>query len=104
MAILSTGEKITGPKPHRKLLRRLKLLSRQLSRKVKGSKNRAKAKIKLARLHARISNIRLDAIHKFTTDLVQRFGAICIEDLDVRKMVKNRRLAYNINNMGFHEI
>lgn len=104
LATLSTGEKITGPKAHTRLLQRLKTLSKNLSRKVKGSKNRAKAKIKLARLHARISNIRLDAIHKFTTELVRRFSTICIEDLNVRKMVKNRRLARCIADMGFHEI
>jgi len=104
MATLSTGEKITGPKPHNTLLGRLRMLSKALSRKIKGSKNRTKAKIKLARLHARISNIRKDAIHKFTTDLVRRFSTICIEDLNVRNMVKKRRLARSIADMGFHEI
>jgi len=104
MATLSTGEKITGPKPHKRLLSRLKQLSKAVSRKIKGSKNRAKAKIKLARLHARISNIRLDAIHKFTTDLLRRFSVICIEDLNVRGMVRNRRLSRSISDMGFHEI
>jgi putative transposase len=104
MAALSTGEKVEGPKPHKNLLLRLKQLSKALSRKVKGSKNRAKAKIKLARLHARISNIRLDAIHKFTTGLVRRFSTICIEDLNVRGMVRNRRLARSISDMGFNEI
>src|SRR5262249_22986324 len=104
MATLSTEEKIPGPKPHKKLLIRLKRLSKALSRKVKGSRNRAKAKTKLARLHARISNIRLDATHKFTTHLVRRFNTIGIEDLNVRKMVKNRRLARSIADMGFYEI
>jgi putative transposase len=104
MATLSTGEKIQGPKPHNKLLSRLRQLSKALSRKMKGSSNRAKAKNKLARLHARISNIRIDAIHKFTTKLVNRFNTICIEDLNVRGMVKNRRLARCIADMGFREI
>jgi putative transposase len=104
MATLSTGEKIVGPKPHTTLLRRLKQLSKALSRKVKGSKNRAKAKIKLARLHARISNIRLDAIHKFTTRITSCFSTICIEDLNVRGMVRNRHLARSISDMGFSEI
>jgi putative transposase len=97
-------EKVEGPKPHKNLLRHLKQLSKALSRKIKGSKNRAKAKIKLARLHARISNIRLDAIHKFTTELVSRFDTICIENLNVRAMVRNRRLARSISDMGFNEI
>jgi len=104
MATLSTGEKIEGPKPHKILLCRLKRLSKALSRKVKGSRNRVKAKTKLARLHARISNIRLDATHKLTTTLVRQFGTICIEDLSVRKMIKNRRLARSIADMGFYEI
>lgn len=104
MATLSTGEKKSGPQPHKVLLTRLRQLSRALSRKVKGSKNHAKAKTKLARLHAQITNIRLDAIHKLTSELVTRFGVICIEDLGVQKMVKNRRLARSIADMGFKEI
>jgi putative transposase len=103
LATLSTGEKVDGPKPHQLLLRRLRQTSKALSRKVKGSKNRAKAKIKLARLHMRISNLRLDAMHKFTTNLVKQFNTICIEDLDVRRMAKSRHLARSIYDMGFHE-
>lgn len=103
LATLSTGEKYTSPKPHTKLLRRLKRLSKALSRKMKGSKNRVKAKIKLARLYSRIANIRRDVIHKITTGLVSRFETICIEDLNVRKMVKNRHLARSVSDMGFHE-
>lgn len=104
MATLSTGEKIAGPKPHTTLLSRLKQLSKALSRKMKGSKNRAKAKIKLARIYSRISNIRLDATHKFTTGLVRRFHEICIEDLNVRGMMRNRHLARSISDMSFYEI
>jgi putative transposase len=104
MATLSTKEKIPGPKPHTKLLSRLKRLSKALSRKVKGSSNRAKAKIKLAALHARIKNIRLDATHKFTTELVRRFNIISIEDLNVQNMIKNRRLSRSIADIGFYEI
>jgi len=104
MATLSTGEKIQGPKPYKTLLTRLKRLSKEFSRKIKGSKNRVKAKTKLARLHARISRIRLDSIHKFTTKLIARFDTICIEDLNVIAMAKNRRLARSISDMGFHEI
>jgi putative transposase len=104
LATLSTGEKMIGPKPHTALLSRLKRLVKGLSRKQKGSKNRAKAKTKLARLHARIANIRLDAIHKFTTKLVDRFSTICMEDLSVKDMVQNRRLSRSIADMGFHEL
>jgi putative transposase len=104
MATLSNGDKIAGPKPYKSLFHSLKKLSKALSRKMKGSKNRAKAKTKLARLHAHISNIRLDAIHKFTTGVVNHFSTICIEDLSVRSMVKNRRYARSIADIGFKEI
>ncbi|MGC9008291.1 MAG: RNA-guided endonuclease InsQ/TnpB family protein [Halothiobacillaceae bacterium] len=103
LATLSTGETITGPKPHKALLNRLRRLSRSLSRKQKGSANRAKAKAKLAQLHARIANIRQDALHKLTSDITRRFHTIVIEDLNVRGMVKNRHLARSIADMGFHE-
>jgi putative transposase len=103
LATLSTGETIPGPKPHRELLGRLKRLSRSLSRKQKGSANRAKAKAKLARLHARISHIRKDALHRLTTDLTRRFHTIGIEDLNVRGMMKNHHLARSIADMGFFE-
>ena len=103
LATLSTGEVITGPKAHTALLSRLRRLSRSLSRKVKGSENRKKAKRKLARLHTTISNIRQDALHKLTSDLTRRFSIIGIEDLNVRGMMRNRHLARSIADMGFFE-
>lgn len=103
LATLSTGETIPGPKTHKALLGRLQRLSRSLSRKVKGSSNRRKAKTKLARLHARIANIRSDALHQLTTDLTRRFHTIGIEDLNVRGMVKNRHLSRAVSDMGFFE-
>jgi putative transposase len=103
LATLSTGEKVVGAKPHNALLSRLKRLSRSLSRKVKGSANRHKAKEKLAKLHARIANIRKDSLHKLTTDLTRRFHTLGIEDLNVSGMVKNRHLSRAISDMGFFE-
>jgi putative transposase len=103
LATLSAGEKIEGPKPHKALLGRLKRLSRAHSRKAKGSKNKAKATMKLARLHARITNIRRDALHKLTTTLATRFGVIGIENLNVKGMTTNRSLARAISDMGFFE-
>jgi putative transposase len=104
LATLSTGEPpVPGPKPHQALGARLRRLSRSLSRKVKNSANRKKAKAKVARLHARISNIRSDALHKLTTDLSCRFDIIGIEDLNVSGMVKNRYLARAVADMGFSE-
>jgi len=103
LATLSTGETIEGPKPHKILLGRIRRLSRNLSRKQKGSKNRNKAKLKLSRLHAKVACIRSDSLHQLTTDLTRRFHTIVIEDLNVEGMVKNRRLARSIADMGFFE-
>jgi putative transposase len=103
LAVLSTGEKIDGPKPHKAALSRLRRLSRSLSRKKKGSRNREKAKRKLARLHYRIANIRNDSLHKLTSDVTRRFHTVCIEDLNIRGMMRNRHLSRSIADMGFFE-
>ena len=103
LAALSDGTKIQAPKPLKVKLRKLKRLSRALSRKQKGSKNRAKAKTKLSRLHAKISCIRQDFLHKLTSGLVSRFDVICIEDLNVKGMAKNKRLSRAISDLGFYE-
>lgn len=104
LATLSTGEPpICGPKAHTLLLKRLKRLSKRLSSKQKGSNNRKKMKIKLSRLHARITNIRNDALHKLTSDITSRFDTIGIEELNIRGMMKNHRLARTIADMSFYE-
>ncbi|KGF78196.1 transposase, partial [Massilia sp. JS1662] len=104
LATLSTGEQWPGPKALRSLLDRLRRLSRSLSRKVKGSRNRDKAKRRLARLHARIANLRRDGLHKLTTSVTRRFHTIGIEDLNVRGLLGNHRLARAIADMGFYEL
>ena len=103
LATLSTGEVIVGRKPHKTLLCRLQRLSRGLSRKAKGSKNREKAKIKLARLHANISDIRKDNLHQLTSNLTRRFHTIGVENLNVKGMVKNQHLSRAISDAGFGE-
>jgi putative transposase len=109
LATLSDGTVIKGPKPHKVLLTRLRRLSRSLSRKQgskkgeKKSKNFIKAKKKLSKLHARIANIRKDALHKLTTHLTRTYGSIGIEDLNVSGMIKNRRLSRSIMDMSFFE-
>jgi putative transposase len=100
---LSTGEEIQGPKPLKKALRKLRRLGKSLSRKEKGSKNRTKAKIKLAHAHLRVKNIRSDAIHKASHRIVQNYSIIGIEDLNTQGMMKNRRLSKAIADMGFGE-
>ncbi|MDE2253270.1 MAG: transposase [Betaproteobacteria bacterium] len=104
LAVLSTGELVHGPKALAMLLARLRRASRSLSRKVKGSANRRKAKAKLAKLHARIANLRADGLHKLTSDLTRRFSIVVLEDLNVRGMVRNRHLARAIADMGFGEL
>lgn len=100
---LSTGEKIDSPKPLKKHLQRLKRRSKQHSRKQKGSNNRRKSARKLAKLHARIAHSRQNWTHQTTTDLTRRFALIGIEDLNVRGMVANEKLARSINDIGFYE-
>ena len=78
-------------------------MSRQLSRKQKGSNNRAKAKAKLSRLHLQISNIRKDALHKLTTGLVNEYDVIAIENLNTKGMMQNRKLSRAIGDLGFYE-
>jgi putative transposase len=104
LATLSNGEVFTGPKALRTLLQKLRRLSRSLSRKVKGSRNRAKAKLKLARLHARIGNLRRESLHQLTSSITRRFHTIGIEDLNIKGMLGNRRLARAIADMGFYEL
>jgi putative transposase len=106
LATLSNGERIAGPKPLQnksRELKKLRRLSRRQSRKRKGSRNREKARLKLARLHYRIRCIRQDALHKLTTRLTRNYAGIAIEDLNVKGMLSNRRLARAISDMGFHE-
>jgi putative transposase len=104
LATLSTGEVVTGPKALRAMLARLRRLSRALSRKVKRSRNRAKAKLKLARLHTRIGNLRRESLHQLTASITRRFHTIGIEDLNVKGMLGNRHLARAIADMGFREL
>ena len=102
LATLSDGSKEFAPKPLRRYLQKLKRLSRSLTRKQRGSRNRAKAKTKLARLYRRIADIRTDVLHKLTTSLT-RYRTIVIEDLNVAGMLANRTLARAIADAGFFE-
>jgi putative transposase len=104
LATLSTGEVVHGSKALAMLLSRLRRASRSLSRKVKGSANRKKARQRLARLHARITNVRADSLHKLTSDLTRRFSTVVLEDLNVRGMMRNRHLARAVSDMGFAEL
>ena len=103
LATLSNGETFDGPQPLKIMLAKLKRLQQALARKQRGSRNRAKAKRKLARLHYKISCIRQDGLHKLTTYLANNFSEIVIEDLNVSGMMANHKLARAIADMGFYE-
>jgi putative transposase len=98
LATLSNGEHIPNPKYLARDQRKLAHAQRTLSRRVKGSGRYARQKVKIAHLHERIANSRHDHVHKFTTDLVRRFDVICIEDLNVRGMVRNHHLARSLSD------
>jgi putative transposase len=100
---LSTGEKIANPRHERKDRARLALAQRRMAKKAKGSNNRAKARRKVATIHARISDRRRDHLHQLTTRLVRENQTLVIEDLTVRNMVKNRSLARAISDAAWHE-
>jgi putative transposase len=102
-AVLSTGERVAHPRHMDRHERRLKRYQRVLSRKKRGSANRAKAKVKVARQHSRVRDARRDFLHKASTDLVRRYDAIAVEDLNVSGMVKNRSLSKAIGRTGWAE-
>jgi putative transposase len=104
LATLSDGTRFENPKALGRGLKRLKLLQRSLSRKVKGSSNRAKAQKKVASQHYRISCVRQDAIHKASDVITKRASTIVVEDLNVAGMLKNRSLARSVADSSMAEL
>ena len=104
LAITSDGVKFDNPHTYAKNQKKLARLQRQLSRKTKGSKNCEKARIKVARLHERIANQGADTIHKMTTQLIREYDVICIEDLSVKNMARNHKLAKQIMDASWGEV
>ncbi|MGW5444647.1 RNA-guided endonuclease InsQ/TnpB family protein [Streptomyces asiaticus] len=101
---LSTGEKITNPRHERHDRARLAKAQRELARKAKGDgANRAKARRRVARVHAQIADRRRDTLHKITTRLVRENQTIVFEDLTVRNLLKNGRLARAISDAAWSE-
>lgn len=104
LVTLSSGEKVTNPRHEKWDRAKLRRAQRALARKQKGSANRAKAKLRVARIHGRIADRRRDALHKLTTRLVRQHDAITIEDLSVRNMVRNHSLARAISDASWSEL
>jgi putative transposase len=101
---LSNGEKIANPKTFKAKRRKLRKAQKALSRKKKGSNNRHKARLKVAKVYADISDARNDFLHKLTTRLVRENQVIAVEDLSVKNMVKNRKLALSLSDASWGEI
>lgn len=101
-ATTSNGEKITSPNL-RGEYNKLKRLQRRMSKKVKGSNNRYKARLKVAKQYERITNIRKDFHHKLSRQLVNENQVICIEDLNVKGMLKNRKVSRAVSEQGWYQ-
>ena len=102
-AITSDGQTFENHRHLRKSAKKLARLQRQLSRKPKGSNNRSKARIKVARQHERITNQRIDTLHKLSTRLVMDYDVLALETLRPKNMVRNRRLAKSVSDAAWGE-
>ena len=106
-AMLSNGIEISNPKHLKKSIDKLKRLQRKVSKKQKGSSNRKKSVIKLAKLHEKVTNQRLDFLHKTTYGLVTNYDTLCLETLKASNMIKNHNLAQALSDISignFNEI
>ena len=104
LAITSDNIKYDNQRTYVKNQKRLAKLQRQLSRKARGSNNRSKAKRKVAKLHEKIVNQRNDTLHKMTTQLVRNYDVICIENLAVKNLARNHKLAKHIMDAAWGEV
>jgi putative transposase len=103
LVTLSTGEKIANPRYERRDRERLARAQRSLSRKAKGSANRQKAQVRVARVHARIADRRRDHLQKLSARIIRENQTVIIEDLSVRNMVRNRSLARAISDASWSQ-
>ena len=104
LVALSNGEHIANPKGFKAKRTKLRRVQKALSRKRVGSNNRHKARLKVARVHQKIADARKDFLHKLTTRLVRENQTIAVEDLAVKNMVKNRKLALSISDASWGEL
>ena len=103
-ASLSDGTKIENPKYLEKTDKRLRLLNKRLARKQMGSKNREKARIKVAKYHEHIVNKREDFTNKLSTEWIMKYDTICLEDLNITGMTQNHNLARSINSASWNSM
>ena len=103
LATLSDGTVVPNPRALGARIKSMRKAQKALSRKVKGSVRREKAKERVARLHARVADVRADAINKATTMIAETYSVVCVEDLNVAGMVKNRSLARSLSDAALGE-
>lgn len=102
-AITSDGIKYSNPRYLRKSLNKLAKEQRKLSRKKKGSKNRNKQRIKVTKLHEKITNQRKNFLHKLSFELINENQVICLEDLQVKEIQQNKYLSQSVSDVGWYE-
>ena len=99
--MLSDGTKLESIKPLKRYLKKLRREQRRLAKKVKRSNNRKKQRAKVSKVHARVRHIRNDYLHKVSTTIAKNHSLVCVENLYVKGMVKNRKLARAISDQGW---
>jgi putative transposase len=104
LAVLSTGVVVPNPQALQLSLRKLRRLDRELHRRAPRSRRRNQTRRRLARVHARVANLRHDAVHKLTTTLATQHGTIVVEQLNLAGMVRNRRLARALSDASLAEL
>ena len=102
-AVASDGTRYANHKYLRKCRKRLVRLQRRLSRKQKGSRNRDKARVRVARLHEHVANQRKDTMHKTALSIVRKYDVICVENLAVKNMMKNHKMAGSIGDASWRQ-
>ena len=104
LVITSDGKKYKNHKFFDKYKKQLKTAQQHLSRKVKGSNKYENQRLKVARIHEKIANCRSDVLHKITHELVMNYDTVCLEDLNIKGMLKNHKLARRISDTAWGEL